>query len=336
MLDVKTETAVSGSGPVPASTRSTPPGSFSLAHLSDLHLTSLDNIKIPQLFNKRILGYLSWRNKRRKAHRREIVNALLEDLRITSPDHIAITGDLTFLGLPEEFAEVEQWLPGLGSPDQVTLIPGNHEAYAGWDWMKSCGMWAPYLEADAGRDPQQIAGFFPSLRIRGQIALIGLCSARPSLPLLATGSLGGKQLSRLETLLKETGERGLFRVLLIHHPPAQGTVSWRKRLTDRSLFAAVLARHGAELVLHGHAHAPKLSALQTPAGNAPVIGAPSASEFSPWTANSAKYNIYRLHRSAAGWVLSMSVRSYSEDLDRFVFEKEMIVPLPHTQGIGSS
>ena len=68
-------------------------GSFSLAHLSDPHLTSLTDIKFSQLANKRILGYLSWLRKRRFVHRREIVDSLVEDLHITRPDHIAVTGD---------------------------------------------------------------------------------------------------------------------------------------------------------------------------------------------------------------------------------------------------
>ena len=301
---------------------------FSFAHLSDLHLTSLDNIKIPQLLSKRILGYFSWLHKRRIVHRREIIESLLEDLRDTRPDHIAVTGDLTHLGLPMEYAEVEQWLPSLGTPEHVTVIPGNHDAYAGKDWTSSCASWGPYLESDTELDIPMTAGFFPSLRTRGQVALIGLSSAIPTLPLLATGTLGQKQLAGLDTLLEKTGREGLFRVIMIHHPPVPGLIKWRKRLTDDKMFAAVLARHGAELVLHGHAHIPTLSELQTPAGCIPVVGAPSASELSPWTGRCAKYNIYRINRMGKSWELTMTVRSYSEDQGRFVPETERSLKLP--------
>jgi 3',5'-cyclic AMP phosphodiesterase CpdA len=304
--------------------------SFSFAHLSDLHLTSLDNVKISQLLSKRILGYFSWLHKRRIVHRREIIEALLEDLHATRPDHIAVTGDLTHLGLPMEYVEVEQWLPSLGTPEQVTVIPGNHDAYAGKDWARSCASWGPYLDSDSEMDTPKTAGFFPSLRIRDQIALIGLSSAIPTLPLLATGTLGQKQLSGLDTLLEETGGKGLFRVVLIHHPPVPGVVKWRKRLTDSGMFSAVLARHGAELVLHGHAHTPTLSELRTPAGDIPVVGAPSASELNPWSGNCAMYNIYRIKKIDRDWEMSMSVRSYSEASGRFVSEKETILSLPHS------
>ena len=328
MVDVKTEKASLTTGNDQNSTQSPRPDSFSLAHLSDLHLTSLNDVKIPQLLNKRILGYCSWLHKRRVVHRREIIASLVEDLRITRPEHIAVTGDLTHLGLPMEYAEVEQWLPSLGDPQQVTVIPGNHDAYAGRNWFKSCAKWAPYLESDTTLDLPGTADFFPSLRIRGQIALIGLSSARPSPPLFATGSLGQEQLVGLETLLQKTGDKGLLRVVMVHHPPVPGIVNWRKCLTDSKSFAAVLARHGAELVLHGHSHTPTVSELQTPAGKIPVVGAPSASELNPQAGRSAQYNIYRMSRKGKNWELTMSVRSYSEDQGRFVSESERSFKLP--------
>jgi 3',5'-cyclic AMP phosphodiesterase CpdA len=347
MADVKTETEPHSPGDSPGSnpdaTQAPGPEGLSLAHFSDLHLTSLDSIKISQLLNKRMLGYFSWLHKRRIVHRRDIIASLLEDLRITRPDHIAVTGDLTHLGLPMEYAEVEQWLPSLGPPERVTVIPGNHDAYAGKDWARSCADWASYLCFDAGQEEcfgtgqesPKTADFFPTLRIRDQIALIGLCSARPTPPFLATGSLGQKQLSALATLLERTGKKDLFRVILIHHPPVPGVVHWRKRLTDSNMFADVLARHGAELVLHGHAHIAALSELQTPAGNIPVVGVPSASELSPWSGNCAKYNIYRIKRIDRNWQLTMSVRGYSETLSRFVPEEEIILSLPNSQATGS-
>ena len=46
----------------------TPTGSdtaFTLAHLSDLHLTSLDDVRPRELLGKRVLGYLSWHWRRR-------------------------------------------------------------------------------------------------------------------------------------------------------------------------------------------------------------------------------------------------------------------------------
>jgi 3',5'-cyclic AMP phosphodiesterase CpdA len=180
-------------------------------------------------------------------------------------------------------------------------------------------MWAPYLNSDSQQDLPKTADFFPSLRIRGQVALIGLCSARASLPFLAVGSLGKSQLAGLATLLKKTGEQGLLRVVLIHHPPVPGTIKWRKRLVDSKEFVDVLARHGAELVLHGHTHYPTFSQVPTAAGNIPVIGAPSASELNPWSGHCAAYNMYQIGNNGE---LTMTVRAYSEELGHFVAKQE--------------
>ncbi len=302
--------------------------SFSLAHISDPHLTSLSNIKISQLLNKRMQGYLSWLRKRRFIHRREIVDSLLEDLHLTRPDHIAVTGDLTHLGLPMEYVEARHWLDSLGPPEQVTVIPGNHEAYWGRNWFEKCSMWEPYLQSDTHLNLSRTADFFPSLRIRGEVALIGLCTAIPSLPCLATGSLGQEQLAGLETLLQQTGNQGLLRVVLIHHPPVEGTVKWRKRLTDGRLFVDVLERCGAELVLHGHAHIPTFSNIETSAGSIPVIGAPSVSELNHRSKNYAKYNIYQLRKTAANWEMTMQIRGYSATKQCFIPEKEVALPVP--------
>ena len=76
------------------------PGELTFAHITDAHLTSPDPAGMHELLNKRMLGALSWRRRRRHIHRREVLDALVADLRREAPDHIAITGDLTQIGLP--------------------------------------------------------------------------------------------------------------------------------------------------------------------------------------------------------------------------------------------
>lgn len=295
---------------------------FTLAHLSDPHLSSLNGVEARDLSSKRLLGYLSWRIRRRAEHRIEVIEALLRDLRETAPDHIVITGDLTHLGLPSEFREAERWLRSLRPPSEVTVIPGNHDAYASDAWDRTFALWTPYMVSDSARgDPGPEGGFpsvFPSLRVRGDAALIGVSTARPSAPFLAVGSVGKAQLRKLERLLEETAGRRLFRIVLVHHPPAPGTVPWRKRLTDGEELRAILARQGAELVLHGHAHRPTLSRLRTPAGWTPAIGAPSASSCSRTSKRPGGYNLYRLVRREGGWDLRTTARVYSPEKERFV------------------
>jgi 3',5'-cyclic AMP phosphodiesterase CpdA len=287
---------------------------FSLAHFSDPHLSSLAGVNPFSLLNKRLLGYLSWYRKRRHIHSPQVLEALLEDLAVTVPDHVVVTGDLTQLGLPDEFAQAARWLARLGPPEAVTVVPGNHDTYVSAPWQKTFREWEPYMVGDDhSRDP-----VFPSLRIRGPAALIGLSSARPSAPLLAVGSLGRTQLQRFEEILEETGRRGLLRIVLLHHPPVAGSIAWRKRLTDASLFADILARRGAELVLHGHAHRVLTRELVAGDRKIPVLGVPSASDFGSHPQRTACYHLYRIEKNADTWTLQLTVRRYCPDREKFL------------------
>ena len=70
----------------------------------------------------------------------------------------------------------------------------------------------------------------------------------------------------------------MTRVVLLHHPPVKHKEAEHRNLRDRDAFAAVLARAGAELVLHGHDHQDERADLTGPGGKPiPVIGGGSAS-----------------------------------------------------------
>ncbi len=313
----------------------------SVAHLSDPHLSSLDSVPMRDLLNKRALGYLSWRRHRRAEHRSEVLAAMVRDLDMTRPDHLVVTGDLTHLGLPREFQEAQQWLQSLGPPAQVTVIPGNHDAYVATAWDSTFALWAPYMISDAvglhaGKELADARALFPSVRIRGPTALIGLSSARPCAPFLAIGRVGQDQLRKLQAVLAETGRQRLFRILLIHHPPVPGTVTGRKRLIDSAALRSILARHGVELVLHGHAHRTTLAALETPLGPVPVIGVPSTSAMGRKPGRRARYHLYRVVRNAEGWDLRISVRGYCPTEDRFIAEGESHLRLPRANLTGLS
>ncbi len=297
---------------------------FSLAHISDPHISCIADIRAGQLWSKRLFGYLKWRLHRSAEHHDTVLSALQDDLTHTNPDHIAVTGDLTHLSLPAEFRQTRRWLESFGSPDKVTVIPGNHDTYVKTVWQQTLAHWTDYMRSDdadiADNPASGLESIFPSLRVRGRIALIGVCTALPTAPHLAVGTIGDRQLQKLETLLSDTADRDLFRVLLIHHPPAPGTVSWRKRLTDAPALQSLLARYGAELVLHGHAHKTDRCKLKSPDGHVPVIGVPSASALGRTPQRRARYFTYHITPQGSGWHLRLAVRVYSPDENRFIAE----------------
>lgn len=296
-------------------------------------MISSSGVRVRELLNKRVYGYLSWYLRRRAEHRDEVLSALREDMRSAHPDHVVLTGDLTHLGLPSEFLEARELLRSLGPPSKVMVVPGNHDAYVATAWERTFRLWSEYLAADAdqkspgagGEDPR---AFFPTLRVRGPVALIGVSTAHPSPPLLAIGSIGQEQLEKLADILDDTGRRHLVRVVLIHHPPVPGAVPWRNRLTDQEAFHALLVRHGAELILHGHAHRTCTGHLETPWGKVAAIGVPSASALGRTVRRRARYHLFRLLRTGEAWEMHLTVRVFSPTERRFVDEGEQQVPLP--------
>jgi len=303
-----------------------------LAHLSDPHISCMNDITGRDLAGKRLLGYLRWKLQRGAEHGDHVLTALQADLAQTEPDHIAVTGDLTHLSLPAEFEKTKQWLQTLGPPSKVTVIPGNHDAYIKTDWSQTMAHWTEYMLSDnLRRDDRNTEGtntLFPCTRIRGCVAIIGVNTARPSAPHLAVGSIGAGQLQKLVSLLSQTARKQLYRVILIHHPPAPGSVSWRKRLTDAAALQSLLARYGAELILHGHAHRSLQRRLQTPGGNLPVVGVPSISALSRRPERRARYHIYRITPVDTGWEVRREIRIYSPDNNHFVRESEQQLSSP--------
>lgn len=303
-------------------------GGYALAHLSDPHLSTLEGVHLAELLNKRVLGYLSWWRRRRFEHLPEVLDAVVRDLKSMDPDHVVITGDLTHIGLPGEFAQVRDWLARLGRPQEITVIPGNHEAYVDVSVGQTLAQWRPYLASDGMRAHAPLEDLFPSLRLRGPLALIGLSSAVPTAPFLASGAVGQAQMERLEALLRRSGEQGYIRVVMVHHPPMPGVVGARKHLRDGAALRAVLERAGAELVLHGHAHRRSVQILRTARGDIPVIGAASASELSQRPGHGAEYHLYRFSRAGQGVEMELTFRGYDPATGGLVSTGAQTLALP--------
>jgi 3',5'-cyclic AMP phosphodiesterase CpdA len=282
---------------------------FTLAHLSDPHLPPLPAVGFGDLIGKRALGYLNWTRNRHKYQRRDVLDALVADLQAHQPDHIAVSGDLVNLALEAEFAPARAWLQSVGAPDRVTVVPGNHDAYVRATQHRFVEVLQNYLDGD---DAPKGSVPFPFLRRRGPLALIGVSSAVPTAPLMATGWLGPLQMEALDRLLAQLATEQVFRVLLIHHPLR--SASRAKRLTDADALLALLKRHGVELVLHGHDHVHSTIWVDGPKGAIPAIGVPSASALAHGHYPAAAYNLFAIDRDGDAWRCEQTVRGLDDNL----------------------
>ena len=279
--------------------------SLTIAHLSDVHLAPergigpvgiAPKLGLRHVNVKRALGYANWMLKRRKVHLRSVVDRITADLADQHPDHIIVSGDLTNLGLPGEHAAALDWLRRLGPPDRVTVVPGNHDIYCPLWRDPGVERWRDYMRSDAGGAAlvTAVERGFPFVRLVGKVAVVGLVSAVPTAPFQATGRLGAAQLAAIGPLLDRLAG-DYFRLVVIHHPPLPGQADARRALTDAGSFEAVLKKHGAELVVHGHNHVDMVATRSWPGGAIHVVGAASASVGRAHKAEPlARYNLYSI------------------------------------------
>ncbi len=263
---------------------------------------------------KRFMGFINWKRSRERLNDMTMLARLVEDLRAQRPDHVAVTGDLVNIGMPAEFRRAAAWMETLGDPADVSFVPGNHDAYVRAAMPMLMATFAPWTTGDSGSSQ------FPYLRVRGEVAIIGLNSGVPTAPFMATGKLGRGQLEALAALLGETGAKGLARVVLIHHPPLAKGAPPLRGLTDTAAFQRVIAARGAEAILHGHTHKQLVRSLpsraaRTIAGHVPVLGAPSAAAAAHDPRYRAAYHLVRLVREGGLWRVTARVRGLALDGD---------------------
>lgn len=281
---------------------------FTLAHFSDPHLGPLPKPKLSDLANKRLTGYVNWLRARRDKHDMGMLARIVADIKTQKPDHIACLGDLVNIGLRAEFPPAADFMISLGDAEHVSLVPGNHDAYVRPALADIARYLSPWMTSDSGR----FEGF-PYVRLRGPIALVGLSSGVPTMPLLASGTLGAQQRGDFEKTMNFLREQGLARVVLIHHPPHVFGAKAGRGLTDASAFENIIARTGAELILHGHNHAISVTHIKGKTGKVPVVGAPSASAISGTKTHRAGYHLYTFDMTETGVKISARTRGIGPD-----------------------
>jgi len=260
---------------------------------------------------KRMSGYINWKRNRRGKNDLSFLDNLITHLKEAAPDHIAVTGDLVNLALEAEFYQTRVWLDRLGTGRDVSVVLGNHDCYVPGALDMARRHWGSFMQGDK----DQSAGQFPYLRDRGSISIIGANSGHVSPVFHATGLFDAVQAERLADLLGKARQEGKFRVDMIHHPPFANATARHKRLIGDSRFRAVVAKAGAELVLHGHTHIDSLQWIDGPTGMVPVVGVPSASHMPPMTVNSSgrpggRYNLFSISGTPGSWRCQMQEFGY--------------------------
>ncbi len=227
-----------------------------IAHISDLHYLDLTGVKFTDFLNKRWTGGFNLLMGRAHTHQKSVVAAALDHIKSLSCDHLVLTGDLTNLAFESEFNAVRELLLKHFDERAMTIVPGNHDFYTResakarrFENLIYCNY--PGDEAFRGETN------WPFVQVRGDAALIGLCSAQPRPWFVAAGRLGDKQLSRLETILKSPELEGKCKILALHHHLYQVVTSpgeTLRHLDDRKQLLELCHKYHVDMIVHGHNH----------------------------------------------------------------------------------
>ncbi len=276
-----------------------------IAHFSDLHVLALEGVSRSRFLNKRFTGLVNLRLKREHKHRPAHVRAVAREVARAKADHVVITGDLTNLALEQEFEAVKRLVEedlGLDAK-HVTIVPGNHDLYTRGAMRdrRFTRFFEPYLESDLPDLAADIAlGRFPIVKLRGPVAIIGMSSAVPRPPLVASGELGTKQLEALERILAHDEVKRRTPVLALHHPihnPPSRIKALIEGLVDADNLRDAVAQIKDGLLLHGHLHGRMQRPFPTKAGKLLAVGATSASLHHDDGHRMAGFNLYEFDGS---------------------------------------
>ncbi len=219
-----------------------------LIHLSDIHVWWVPWNPL-RLIGKRLIGASALALGRARRFRLERLPDLVERVLALDPEHLIITGDLTTLATPEEFAIARAALaPLLADPSRATVIPGNHDRYTrgaarGGLFERAFGEFSP-------------GGSYPWLRVIGAgTAILGLDPTRPGLT--ARGVLSPRQLEEARRILEQWPP--IPRLLVACHypviaPPAQARALAGKPMIGSPALVHWLEGVGRHLYLCGHVH----------------------------------------------------------------------------------
>ena len=272
---------------------------YTIAHLSDLHLTS--DPKARRL--EPTLGRLVGMNAACKY--------VLNSIEVRQCNLILVTGDVTDRGHIAAWRILDHLLIETGLKSRASIVPGNHDI---------CGLSVlrvglpNFTEADLKNVRAGLAIVSQPLRfpwakvVDPRVVVFGLDtnnSGNWSVASNAVGRIGNRQLSRLAELLAKHKDVPVKIVMMHHSPniPEPQTALRRGRTPmslldrwaheipkhDRRALRYLCVSHRVRLVLHGHLHA----AEDRRVNGVRIIGAPATTQPIQRNTTNPQYQFYK-------------------------------------------
>lgn len=179
------------------------------------------------------------------AENRPAVDAVLACAHSETFDLVAVTGDITQFGRPDEFRAAADWIRKLPGPCLVT--PGNHDV----PYATPGRLFSPFTRFERALGPA-----WTEFWRDDRLAVRSFNTAR-GVQFRLNWSKGVARLGDAQVVGRYLADStpGAFKLVLCHHPLVEVTGGpMTGRVRGGKAAAAVLAAHGAEAVLTGHVH----------------------------------------------------------------------------------
>jgi 3',5'-cyclic AMP phosphodiesterase CpdA len=274
--------------------------------MTDVHFLGPSTLR--GKLGKRSLGLanLYLKGRRHYFDASTVVPEAIGDALKHGPDLFCLTGDVTAMSSPSEFAEGRSAFAPLLDTLPSVVIPGNHDIYtsgaqrearmektfgpfmAGGTWQE--GRWT-------GAPPLDGAAPFPTRFRVGFVDIIATNPCRPGLH--ASGRFPDGALQTAEELVAESRAAGQVVIYMLHYPLLEPDGAPYKHsghaLEDLDDVLASLKRVPPHLILHGHKHIAFRVNLTAEDGSlVPILGCGTTSAVSPIRERAAGYYLIDL------------------------------------------
>jgi predicted phosphodiesterase len=272
-----------------------------IVHLSDVHVeVPAAEVKLRDLLGRRLAGWVNLHFGPRKKHfvgAGERLERALAHARALAPDFGIVSGDLTAIGVREEFARARSLLaPIVEDASRWLVIAGNHDRYTvpaerEGLYEQFFGAWRRPAVSTPGR-------VTPYLRFAGDLPLVVVetCEANRFF-WDSRGCVEADELASLRELLQHEALRDRPYWLVTHYAPygpGGKPDHGLHGLKNLEALLAVLRERRPQLWLHGHIH--WSYALVQGETEFATVNAGSATHH-------ARPSLHLYERDARGWTL---------------------------------
>ena len=224
-----------------------------IIHFSDIH-TGGHLSTYRALFDKRIIGTINYRLRRKKHIHWEYLSRAIEVIKKERPDYVINTGDLTSVSSLGEFTEAKDRLVPLVNDSSFEFInvPGNHDYYV----KNKQSFTARNSTYNFLNRQKFVLEDLPLKLERDEAIFILADESRPNSGTKSSGIIYQKDIEKIQQWLEQPRQKP---VILVGHYPLRdklgNPLAKRRALENSEALYSMLVNEKINVTLCGHIHA---------------------------------------------------------------------------------